>query len=189
MRISPQGLFREVQLLCPFSAARASRGLIVIEDGKRNDLENTAKVYALGHLGVVETRFGSRSSIDVDFLTVNPYLGSDGLNPFVNVCKEHGKGIFILVKTSHPSSGELQDCLVEHRMKEQTVLERIGIKTQDELTSRPLTYLYNIVALQVNRYAHSLVGKRGYSPIGAVVGATYPEHAKSFGKLCLTVTF
>ena len=160
-----------------------SKGLIVMEDGKRNDIESTARAYADGHLGVVDTWFGPRASLDVDFLTVNPYLGSDGLKPFVEVCQKQGKGIFILAKTSNPSSGELQDRLVELRAEERSELERIGIETRDERTVRQLAPLYHIVALQVNRFARISRGKRNYSPIGAVVGATYPEQAEVLRKI------
>ncbi len=154
-----------------------SKGLIVIEDGKRNDIGSTAQAYADGHLGVVKTPSSEKPSFDLDFLTVNPYLGSDGLNPFFEVCKEHGKGIFILVKTSNPSSGEFQDRLVEVNPDEREQLISKGIEVYDK------TQLYNLVALQVNKYAQQFIGARGYSPIGAVVGATYPEQAETLRKL------
>ena len=155
-----------------------SKGLIVIEDGKRNDVGNTAKAYADGHLGVVKTQSSDRSSFDLDFLTVNPYLGSDGIKPFVEVCKEHGKGIFILVKTSNPSSGELQDRFVEITEEEKFELMKSGVGVDKDQTQ-----LYNLVALQVNKFAQEFKGNRGYSPIGAVVGATYPEQAEILRKL------
>ena len=89
------------------------KGLIVIEDAKRNDIGSTVKAYADGHLGMVSLIDGTiSSSLDVDLMTVSPYLGSDGIKPFIEVCKELGKGIFILVKTSNPSSGELQDKVI-----------------------------------------------------------------------------
>ena len=88
-----------------------SKGLIVIGDVKRGDIGSTSAAYAVGHLGKV--RVGSRvyAGFDEDFATVNPYLGSDGIKPFIQVCKEEKKGLFILVKTSNPSSGEFQDRL------------------------------------------------------------------------------
>ena len=154
-----------------------SKGLIVIEDGKRNDIGSTAQAYADGHLGSVKTQASDKPSFDLDFLTVNPYLGSDGINPFFEVCKEHGKGIFILVKTSNPSSGEFQDRLVEVNPDEREQLISKGIEVYDK------TQLYNLVALNVNKYAQQFIGARGYSPIGAVVGATYPEQAETLRKI------
>jgi len=145
-----------------------SNGLIVIEDGKRNDIGSTSQAYADGHLGKVRTMSSDVFSLNLDLLTVNPYLGTDGLKPFVKVCEEFGKGIFILVKTSNPSSGELQDRLVEITEKEK---EELGIVANQ-------TEVYNLVALQINRFAQQVKGKRGYSSIGAVVGATYPAQAE-----------
>jgi len=136
-------------------------GLVVIEDGKRNDIGSTAKAYADGHLGVVKTIDGKNvSSINVDYLTVSPYLGSDGLKPFIEVCKSYGKGIFILVKTSNPSSGELQNRVVESG------------KT-----------IYEEMAHYVNDIAQTFLGESGYSPIGAVVGTTYPIEAEKPRKI------
>jgi len=136
-------------------------GLVVIEDGKRNDIGSTAKAYADGHLGVVKTIDGkSVSSTNVDYLTVSPYLGSDGLKPFVEVCQEYGKEIFILVKTSNPSSGELQDKCVESG------------KT-----------IYEEIAYYVNDIAQKMLGESGYSSIGAIVGATYPIQAEKLRKI------
>lgn len=149
-----------------------SKGLIVIEDGKRNDISTTAQAYAEAHLGKVKTQTSSAFSINADLLTVNPYLGSDGLKPFFEVSKEFGKGIFILVKTSNPSSGELQDRLIEITSNEKDELKTLGIELNDNKTE-----LYKLVGLQVNKLAQQLKGNRGYSPIGAVVGATYPEQA------------
>jgi len=131
------------------------RGLIVIEDAKKNDIGSTAKAYADGHLGKVEMADGTfLSSLDVDMMTINPYLGSDGIDPFVEVCNRFGKGVFILDKTSNPSSGELQDRLIEGK-------ERI----------------YEAVARRIHELGKDLIGERGYSSIGAVVGATYPDEA------------
>lgn len=155
-----------------------SKDLIVIEDGKRNDIGSTSLAYADGHLGMVETGFGKKHSLDVDLLTVNPYLGSDGLTPFVDVCKENNKGIFILVKTSNKSSGELQDRLIDITDEEKNELNRLGLELKDNKTE-----LYNLVALQVNKYAQAIKGQRGYSSIGAVVGATYPLQAETLRKI------
>ncbi|HLC55968.1 MAG TPA: orotidine-5'-phosphate decarboxylase [Candidatus Nanoarchaeia archaeon] len=136
------------------------KGLIVIEDAKRNDIGNTANAYADGHLGKVNLINDNLHSLNVDFITVTPYLGSDGIKPFIDVCKEHGKGIFILVKTSNPSSGELQDKIID------------GKET-----------VYEVVARYVHQVGNELIGERGYTPIGAVVGATYPEEAEKLRKI------
>ena len=155
-----------------------SKGLVVIEDGKRADIKSTSQAYADGHLGRVRTTSSQVPSLDVDLLTVNPYLGSDGLDPFVNVCREYGKGIFILVKTSNPSSGELQDRLIEITDDEREELKQAGLQIPNNTTE-----MYNLVALRVNRYAQQLKGERGYSSIGAVVGATYPAQAETLRKI------
>ncbi|MDO5100536.1 MAG: orotidine-5'-phosphate decarboxylase [Eubacteriales bacterium] len=127
------------------------KGLVVIGDIKRGDIGSTSKSYAMGHLGKVqvgEQRLAT--SLEVDFCTVNPYMGSDSVVPFVEVCKEEDKGLFVLVKTSNPSSGEFQDRLID---------------------GRPL---YQLVADKVNEWGADMI-EDGYSNIGAVVGATYPE--------------
>lgn len=137
------------------------KGLVVIADAKRNDIGNTAKAYAEGHLGCVKLLDGSLApSFDSDFLTVTPFLGSESLQPFVDVCIKNNKGIFVLVKTSDSSSGEIQDVM----------------------TSEGLTVSQSI-AKYVASHPDSFTGKRGYSPIGAVVGATYPEEAALLRKI------
>lgn len=129
------------------------KGLVVIGDIKRGDIGSTSEAYAVGHLGKVQVGSNSCYGFDEDFVTVNPYLGSDGVNPFVKVCKEEKKGLFILVKTSNPSSGEFQDRLVD---------------------GKPL---YEIVGEKVAQWGEDCMGD-SYSYIGAVVGATYPEMGK-----------
>lgn len=129
------------------------KGLVVIGDIKRGDIGSTSTAYAIGHLGSVKIGNTVCRGFDEDFATVNPYLGSDGVNPFIDVCKEEKKGLFILVKTSNPSSGEFQDQL-------------IGDKT-----------LYHLVGEKVAEWADTHMGD-DYSYIGAVVGATYPEIGK-----------
>ncbi len=155
-----------------------SKGLVVIEDGKRNEISNTAHAYADGHLGEVSTLSSSLPSFDVDLLTVTPYLGSDGITPFVDVCKKYEKGIFILVKTSNPSSAEFQDRLVRLKDSEIQEFHNLGINLQKNETE-----MYNLVALLVNKYAQQTKGSRGYSPIGPVVGATFPQQAEILRKI------
>lgn len=134
------------------------KGLIVIGDIKRGDIGSTSATYAAGHLGRVQVGSQSYAPFDEDFATVNPYLGSDGVKPFVDVCKEYKKGLFILVKTSNPSSGEFQDRLID---------------------GKPL---YEWVGEKVNQWGLEHMG-RDYSYIGAVIGATYPEMGKALRKL------
>ncbi len=134
------------------------KGLIVIGDVKRGDIGSTSVAYATGHLGKVSIGGQTYRGFDEDFITVNPYLGSDGILPFIDVCKEEEKGLFILVKTSNPSSGEFQDQLVD---------------------GRPL---YELVGKKVAQWGELHMGN-SYSYIGAVVGATYPEMGKVLRKL------
>ena len=126
------------------------KGAVVIGDVKRGDIGSTSEAYAVGHLGSVEIGGKKFPGFNEDFITVNPYLGSDGIKPFMKVCKEEKKGIFVLVKTSNPSSGELQDRLID---------------------GRPL---YEHVGEMVSAWGSELMGD-AYSYVGAVVGATYPE--------------
>ena len=131
------------------------KGLLVIGDAKRGDIGSTSTAYANAHIGKVEVGSKSYHVFDEDFVTVNPYLGSDGVRPFIDVCNEEDRGIFILVKTSNPSSGEFQDQLVGE-------------------DNRPL---YELVAEKVAEWGEeSMDGD--YSNVGAVVGATYPEMAE-----------
>lgn len=134
------------------------KGLVVIGDIKRGDIGSTSAAYAVGHLGRVQVGSKSYLPFDEDFATVNPYLGSDGINPFIDVCKEEKKGLFILVKTSNPSSGEFQDQMIGERP------------------------LYELVGEKVAAWGMSHMGDE-YSYIGAVVGATYPEMGKVLRKI------
>lgn len=134
------------------------KGLVVIGDIKRGDIGSTSAAYAVGHLGRVQVGSKSYVPFDEDFVTVNPYLGSDGVNPFIDVCKEEKKGLFILVKTSNPSSGEFQDQLIN---------------------GKPL---YELVGEKVAQWGETCMGDE-YSYIGAVVGATYPEMGKVLRKV------
>ncbi len=134
------------------------KGLVVIGDVKRGDIGSTSAAYAVGHLGHVQVGSKVYAPFDEDFATVNPYLGSDGVKPFLEVCKEEKKGLFILVKTSNPSSGEFQDRLID---------------------GKPL---YELVGEKVAQWGEEHMGSR-YSYIGAVVGATYPEMGKALRKI------
>lgn len=135
-----------------------SKGLVVIGDVKRGDIGSTSEAYAIGHLGKVTVGNSRLSAFGEDFATVNPYLGSDGIKPFLTVCAEEKKGIFILVKTSNPSSGEFQDQLIN---------------------GKPL---YELVAEKVNEWGAEVMGD-SYSYVGCVVGATYPEMGKVLRKV------
>lgn len=135
-----------------------SKDLVVIGDIKRGDIGSTSAAYAVGHLGKVQVGSKTYAGFDEDFATVNPYLGSDGIKPFMEVCKEENKGLFILVKTSNPSSGEFQDRLID---------------------GRPL---YELVGEKVAEWGAEHMGD-SYSYIGAVVGATYPEMGKVLRKV------
>ena len=134
------------------------KGLVVIGDIKRGDIGSTSAAYAAGHLGNVKVGSKTYTPIGEDFVTVNPYLGTDGVKPFVDVCREEKKGLFILVKTSNPSSGEFQDRLID---------------------GRPL---YELVAEKVVEWGADCMDG-DYSNVGAVVGATYPEMSKKLRKL------
>lgn len=134
------------------------KDLIVIGDIKRGDIGSTSAAYAVGHLGHVQVGSRSYAGFDEDFATVNPYLGSDGVKPFIDVCKEEKKGLFILVKTSNPSSGEFQDRMID---------------------GRPL---YEWVGEKVAQWGEEHMGG-SYSYVGAVVGATYPEMGKVLRKI------
>ena len=142
------------------------KDLVVIGDIKRGDIGSTSEAYAIGHLGQVKVGSTMCRGFDEDFVTVNPYLGSDGVKPFIKVCKEEKKGIFVLVKTSNPSSGEFQDRIVKG--SEDAVRNGAGE------TDRPL---YEIVGEQVAAWGAECMGD-SYSYVGAVVGATYPEQGR-----------
>ena len=134
------------------------KGLIVIGDAKRGDIGSTSAAYATAHIGTVQVGSKTLSGFHTDMVTVNPYLGTDGVKPFVDVCKKEDKGIFVLVKTSNPSSGEFQDQLID---------------------GRPL---YELVADKVLEWGSETMDGE-YSNVGAVVGATYPEMSRILRKL------
>ena len=134
------------------------KGLVVIGDVKRGDIGSTSAAYAAAHLGKVTVGSKSFYAFDEDFITVNPYFGIDGVKPFLDVCREEKKGIFLLVKTSNPSSGEFQDQKIDG------------------------TPLYELVGRKVAEWGEECMGDQ-YSYVGCVVGATYPEMGKVLRKV------
>ena len=138
----------------------AEKGLIVIADAKRNDIGSTAACYSSAFLGEAEVEGNAFRAFPADFLTVNAYLGTDGIAPFVDDCKKRDRGIFVLVKTSNPSSGELQNKLLADG-----------------------TPVYEYMGALVEKWGEGTEGKYGYSAVGAVVGATHPEEAARLRKL------
>lgn len=158
--VKPQSAFYEMyglpgeEVLHRTITYAKEKGLYIILDVKRNDIGSTAEAYSRGYLGKVELEGELVDACPVDCVTVNPYLGTDGIAPFVNDCKEYDKAIFALVKTSNPSSGEFQD-------------KMIGDK-----------HLFEVVAGKVNEWNTDTIGESGYGAVGAVVGATYPEQAQ-----------
>ena len=128
--------------------AAKRRGLLVIADGKRNDVDSTAEAYAAAYLG--------EKTFNVDALTVTPFLGRDSMLPYVDACREHGKGIFVVLKTSNPGSRDYQDQVLQS-------------------TGRPL---YETIAQTIRELGEDLTGESGYSSVGPVIGATFPEDAR-----------
>ena len=170
--VKPQSAYYEMygleglQVLHETIKYAKEKGLYVIDDVKRNDIGSTAEAYSTAYLGktqvdgdIFEEAFGS------DCVTINPYLGTDGIQPFINDCNKFGKSIFVLVKTSNKSSGEIQDLLFE---------------------GKPL---YEKVAMLVNEWGSKTMGQNGYSNVGAVVGATYPEQAAKLREIMPNIYF
>ncbi len=163
--VKPQSAFYEMYGLCGEEilhrtvAYAKEKGLYVILDVKRNDIGTTAEAYSKAYLGKVEVDGELFDACPVDSVTVNPYLGTDGIEPFVKDCKQYQKSIFALVKTSNPSSGELQDLSVGERT------------------------VYETVARLVNTWGEGTEGEYGYNAVGAVVGATYPRQAEILREL------
>lgn len=135
-------------------AAREA-GMSVMVDAKRNDIGATAEAYATAYLGRTQLPAGESRAFEGDFVTVNAYLGVDGVKPFVSACEQQGGGIFALVKTSNPSSGQLQDMVLEDGRR-----------------------VYEMMGDLVSEWGESTIGAHGYSQVGAVVGATYPEQGR-----------
>ena len=138
-----------------------SKGLLVIGDIKRGDIASTAEAYSHGHIGKVDIDGTSHSVFDEDFITVNPYMGHDSVEPYLADCKNYGKGIFVLVKTSNPGSTDIQDIAIAG-----------GEASQEGLP------IYRHVGNLVSDWGRNLIGKHGFSAVGAVVGATHPEEGK-----------
>jgi orotidine-5'-phosphate decarboxylase len=134
--------------------------MLVIADIKRGDIGSTAQGYSNAYLGKTKIGDTEQSIFDVDFVTINPYMGTDCVKPFIEDCKKYDKGLFILVKTSNPSSGELQDLKFENGEE-----------------------VYTTVAKLVEKWGEELRGEYNYSSIAAVVGATYPEQLKQIREI------
>ncbi len=164
--VKPQAAYYEMygwqgmRTLAETIAYAKSKGMFVITDGKRNDIGATMQAYACAHLGETEVEGETIEAFGADALTVNGYLGTDGIDPLLAVCVERDKGIFVLVKTSNPSSGEFQDQML-HAMYEP---------------------LYRAMGSMCQHWGQKLPGKYGYSGVGAVVGATYPKQLKELRK-------
>lgn len=137
----------------------SEKGLVVIGDIKRGDIASTAEAYSDGHIGMIDVEGVKSQIFKEDFITINPYLGWDSVEPYMANCKNYGKGLFVLVKTSNPNSGQLQDL---------------------DVGGKPL---YQKVGELVDEWGRSLMGESGYSSVGAVVGATHPEQAKALRKI------
>lgn len=160
------------------------RGLIVIGDVKRGDIGSTSKAYAAAHLGHIDIGGFKLNVFNEDFATVNPYLGIDGIKPFMDVCKEDNKGIFVLVKTSNPSSAEFQDRIIKSDFvePESRVGEKLTSISLSDGNANSSIRLYEQVALKVDEWGKELM-HGDYSDVGAVTGATYPEEGAALRKL------
>jgi len=145
--LGPEGV-RALKKTCDYAK---SKGMYVICDAKRNDIGSTAEAYSAAYLGTVRVGGAELRPFDVDALTVNAYLGSDGIKPFIESAVKYDKAIFALVKTSNPSAGELQDMFIDERR------------------------IYTVVGDLMEEISRDTIGKYGFTRIGAVVGATYPE--------------
>ena len=162
--IKPQAAYYEmygwngVETLTKTIAYAKEKGMFVITDGKRNDIGATMEAYAAAHLGEVKVGDNIIAPFDADALTVNGYLGTDGIDPLLKICKERDRGIFVLVKTSNKSSGELQDRKIDD------------------------TTIYAAMGDMCEKWGSEQIGKYGYSSVGAVVGATYPEQLTELRK-------
>lgn len=163
--IKPQAAYYEmygfegIKTLCKTILYAREHGMFVITDGKRNDIGATMEAYATAHLGLVYIEGMYAEPFGADALTVNGYLGTDGINPLLEQCKAHDKGIFVLVKTSNPSSGEFQDLILGDGRS-----------------------VYAAMGDMCEKWGSQTIGAYGYSAVGAVVGATYPEQLEEMRK-------
>lgn len=155
-----------MKAFCDTLSYAKQKGMITIADVKRNDIGSTASAYSKAYFSGVEIKGKKLIGFEADFITVNGYLGSDGLNPFIKDCQAYDKGIFVLVKTSNPSSAQLQD---------------------QELTNGKL--FYQQVGELISNLGQDLIGKYGYSKVGAVVGATHPKQAQVLREMFPNVFF
>lgn len=155
-----------IQAFAETVAYAKSKGLVVIGDIKRNDIASTAQAYSDGHIGVANVDGNEIVPFDEDFITVNPYLGTDSIEPYYENMRNRNKGLFVLVKTSNPGSGELQDLPMAD--------------------GQPL---YETVGKLVDRWGEPFRGEYGFSDVGAVVGATHPEQGKRLRELLPHVFF
>lgn len=162
--IKPQAAYYEmygwegVRVLTETISYAKSKGMYVMTDGKRNDIGATMEAYAAAHLGTVIVGDKMFEPFGADALTVNGYLGTDGIAPLLKICTESDKGIFVLAKTSNPSSGELQDKCIDDNP------------------------IYAVMGDMCEKWGENTIGKYGYSAVGAVVGATYPEQLSELRK-------
>ena len=156
--VKPQAAYYEmygwqgVRTLCETIAYAREKGMFVITDAKRNDIGTTMEAYAKAHIGTTDIDGVKADAFGTDALTVNGYLGTDGIKPLLEICNTQDKGIFVLVKTSNPSSGELQDRILDASVT-----------------------VYRTMGNMCESWGADTMGKYGYSSVGAVVGATYPE--------------
>ena len=136
------------------------KGLVVIGDIKRGDIAGTAEAYSTAHIGQLEINGNKVEQAAADFITVNPYMGFDSIEPYLADCRAYDRGLFVLVKTSNKGSADIQDELLQN--------------------GKPL---YQHVGELVSKWGEPFIGEMGYSAIGAVVGATHPEQAAELRKL------
>lgn len=160
--MGPEGLIAYQEII----KYAKSKDLIIISDAKRGDIGTTSKAYSNAFLGKTELDDTQESIYDSDFVTVNPYMGSDSVNPFIEDCKNYNKGLFVLIKTSNKSSGELQDLTLDNGKK-----------------------VYEHVAGLVDNWGNDMIGNYGYSSVAAVVGATYPEQLHEIRELAPNTFF